>query len=184
MEPVILDKLKKDIIEVIADTIKALESNDNVAVGELSNHIIHCASIFQDEYSVTTAVIIFALSKIIQRENYIDPWIIHCLKRAAKHIQKNDFKHYSKDMNKLLKNISRTDERLDLYIQHVINEAQIKKASKIYAHGISLGQTAEVLGISQWELMRYIGLTKISEDAVEKVSVKSRLSYTKEIFGV
>ena len=80
--------------------------------------------------------------------------------------------------------ISKADSTLDLYIQHVIDEANVKKASKIYDHGISLGQTAQLLGISHWELMRYVGHTKIPEGVIEKVNIKVRLNYVYGLFGM
>ena len=179
-----IEKVRQDIIAVLRDVIKSLEKNDALSLSDLSNRIIHSASIFQDEYSISTAVIVFALSKIIQRENYIDVRITALLKRAIHHLQKQKINKYTKDIQKLMTNISKTDSKLNLYIQHVIDEAHVKKASKIYEHGISLGQTAYLLGISQWELMRYIGHTKIPETFIEKVDIKERLNYVNKLFGI
>ncbi|MFH1439998.1 MAG: hypothetical protein ABIG89_05500 [Candidatus Woesearchaeota archaeon] len=178
------EKVRKDIISLLDEVIKSLEKKDVIKLGFLSNKIIHCASIFQDEYSISAAVIVFALSKIIQRKNYIDQRVILVLKKAVTHLRKYQINKYSKDIKRLITFISNTDSKLDLYIQHVIDEAEVKKASKIYEHGISLGQTAQLLGISQWELMRYIGHTKIAEDFVEKINIKDRLRYVDSLFGL
>ncbi|MBT4824902.1 hypothetical protein HN695_01480 [Candidatus Woesearchaeota archaeon] len=178
------EKVRKDIIAVLKAVIVSLEKKDVLSLREISNKIIHSASIFQDEYSISTAVIVFALSKIIQRENLIDVRITTLLQKATHHLQKYQLNKYSNDMKKLINRISKSDSKLDLYIQHVMDEAHVKKASKIYEHGISLGQTAQILGISQWELMRYIGHTKIPESIIEKVSVRSRLKYIDELFGL
>ena len=59
-----------------------------------------------------------------------------------------------------------------------------KPGAHSFEHGISLGQTAQLLGISQWELMKYIGHTKITEGVTEKVSVRTRLKYVDELFGL
>ena len=179
-----IEKVRKDIIAVLEHVIQSLEKNDVLNLRELSNNIIHCASIYQDEYSISTAVIVFALSKIIQRKNYIDMRIITLLKRAVHHLRKYKVNKYSQDIKKLMTHISKADSKLDLYIQHVIDEANVKKASKIYEHGISLGQTAQLLGISHWELMRYVGHTKIPEGVIEKVNIKVRLNYVYGLFGM
>jgi len=80
--------------------------------------------------------------------------------------------------------ISNFDSKLNLYIQKVIDEAEIKKGSKLYEHGISLAQTADLLGVSQWELMKYIGQTKIADKFVDEVNVKDRLAHTRRLFGL
>ena len=77
--------------------------------------------------------------------------------------------------------ISTIDSKLKLYIGEVITQAEIKKGSKLYAHGISLGRAAEVLGISQWELMFYIGKTKLI-DVKGCVGVRERLNYARSLF--
>jgi len=177
-----IENIRIDIIALLKDTVKALEMNDIVLVRDLSNNIIHNASIFQDEHSISTAVIIYSLSKIIHRESYVDVRIINILNKAIDHLQKQQIGKYENDIKKLIKQISNTDSKLDLYIQHVMDQAHVKKASKVYEHGISLGQTAYLLGISQWELMKYIGHTKISEEFRDNVTVKSRITFARELF--
>jgi hypothetical protein len=178
------EKVRKEIIQLLDKVIQSLDKNDILGLQDLSNHIIHSASIFQDEYSVSAAVIVFALSKIIQRESFIDARITTLLKKAIHHLRKYQINKYTLDIRKLISLISNTDSKLGLYIQHVMDEAHVKKASKIYDHGISLGQTAQILGISQWELMKYIGHTKIPDNLVEKVNIRKRLKYVNELFGL
>ena len=59
------------------------------------------------------------------------------------------------------------------------------KGGKLYAHGLSVGQAASLLGISQYELMSYIGKTQISDVFPEEgMSVAKRTAYAKKLFGV
>jgi predicted S18 family serine protease len=178
------ENVRKDIISLLNDVVRSLQNHDVINLTELSNHIIHSASIYQDEYSISTAVIVFALSKITQRNNYVDVRIIALLNKAIHHLQKYQLNKYNKDIKKLVAQISKSDTQLDLYIQHVMDEANVKKASKIYEHGISLGQTAQLLGISQWELMKYVGNTKITDNFVEKVSINTRLKQAFDLFKI
>ena len=67
-------------------------------------------------------------------------------------------------------------------MQEVIEEAKIKKGYKLHEHGISLGRTAEILGISQWELMNYVGKTKISDVDIVPTDVVQRLKLARGIF--
>ena len=59
--------------------------------------------------------------------------------------------------------IDRLDTKLKNYIKEVIKDSQIARGSRLYEHGISLGRTADLLGISKWELIEYSGKTGISE---------------------
>ncbi len=77
--------------------------------------------------------------------------------------------------------INKIDTKLKLYIEEVISKAKVKKGSKLHEHGLSIARTAEVLGISQWELMNYVGKTTIS--TVDGVDVKTRLNFARKLFG-
>jgi predicted transcriptional regulator len=70
------------------------------------------------------------------------------------------------------------------YIQEVLRKASINKASKIYEHGISLGQTAQLLGITQWELSEYSGQTNVSDNDYNKtLDIKKRAKMALEFFS-
>ncbi len=180
--------IKKDILAILSDTIEILKVKEEKGIAEmkeLSNHVIHNASIFQDEDSISIAILIYSLSKIIERKdkelNYSN--ILNQLKASYTFLEKSNTDNYRKTIKRLFKFISTVDTKLKLYIEEVINQAQIKKGSKIYEHGISLARASEILGISQWELMFYIGKTKIPDVyEVELISLKKRLNYTKSLF--
>ncbi len=178
--------VKKDILRVLSDVtniLKVEEEKDVADLRELSNHVIHDASIFQDEDSVSIAILIYSLSKVIERrEGKLNYKVLLGLIRDAKNdLEQNRIDGYRKVIKKLFRFISTIDTKLKLYIEQVINQAEIKKGSKLYAHGISLGRAAEILGISQWELMFYIGKTKLP-DIKGGVSVRQRLSYARGLF--
>jgi len=180
------ETIKKDILSIISETIEILklkEEKDIVELKELSNHTIHNASIFQDEDSVSIAILIYSLSKIIERKfgEFDFKPILNLLTWAFNYLKKDNTHEYRKTVKKLFSLISGIDSRLKLYIGEVIRQAQIKKGSQLYRHGISLPRAAEILGISQWELMNYIGHTKIV-DTEAKVDIKSRLSFARGLF--
>jgi hypothetical protein len=178
--------VKKDILVILSKLIEILrikEERDAAEIKELSNHTMHNASIFQDEDSISIAILIYALSKIIERrENEIDcnP-IIKLIKEAKEFIDKNNFYKYRNKVKNIFDFISSIDSKLKLYIVEVIKQAQIKKGSKLYAHGISSARAAEILGISQWELVSYIGKTQLT-NVVGGVSVRQRLNYARGLF--
>ena len=64
-----------------------------------------------------------------------------------------------------------------------ITHAKIKKARKIYEHGISLGRVSELVGISEWELMNYTSQTKFHDRSeLKTISVRDRLKTLKKVF--
>jgi predicted transcriptional regulator len=82
------------------------------------------------------------------------------------------------------KTLSSLSVNLKPYIEEVMRKASINKASKIYEHGISLGQTANLLGISQWELSEYTGQTSIADTNYNNtINTKKRAQMAMEFFG-
>jgi len=179
------DIVKKDILSVLRQAIEILEKKDFNALSELSNHTVHDASIFQDDDSVSIAVLIYALSKVIQRcsEKGIDyNRIPALLKKAEELLNKEEEKRYADAVKQLFSEVKKLDEHLGLFITEVLDKARIKKGSKLHEHGISIARTSELMGISQWELMTYVG--KVAETPEKPaVSVAERLSFARELFG-
>jgi AraC-like DNA-binding protein len=178
------DILKKDILEVLEQVLASLQAEDHHALSELSNHVIHDASIFQDDDSVSFAVVIYALSKIVQRccdEKIPVPQVASLLQEAKDALELGKEDVYRTVVKRIFEEVKKLDEKISLYITEVINQARIKKASKMSEHGISLARTAELLGISQWELQDYFGKTQIPEHELG-VPVKHRLKLARSWF--
>ncbi len=176
------DIVKTDILKVLNSASMMIEKGDTMGLKELSNHTIHNASIFQDEDSVTIAVIIYTLAKIFERENRCEMSIVPIINSAKKNLFENNLESYKLNLTKIYTHIKNHDSKNKLYIQEVIQQAGVKKSSKIYDHGVSLGQAASILGVSQWELMEYIGNTSIT-DNFEPDNLKKRLSTARKLFG-
>ena len=161
----------KHIIEVLEKAKKAIEQEDVLALGELSNQTIHTVSAHQDTGNITMAVIIYALSKVIERRSSlkIKNWNLFIKRveapftQAIKALKEDNVEKYEKAMQAARKAITSTSLNIKPYIQDVMRKASVNKASKIYEHGISLGQTAEILGLSIWELSEYTGQTRIPD---------------------
>jgi hypothetical protein len=178
------DIVRKDILDVLEQAIMSLQANDHLALTELSNHVIHDASIFQDDDSVSFAVLVYALSKIGQRcsaETVSCAHVHPLLSRARDALAAGNDEEYRAAIRQMFKEISALDEKLKLYITEVMEKAKVKKASKMHEHGISLARTAELLGISQWELQDYIGKTRIP-DVELGVPVRERLERARKWF--
>ncbi len=174
--------VKGDIIAVLNNAILAIHKGDLVALREESNHIIHCSAIFQRQESIQTAVVIYALAKILERGKTIDARVLDTIQKAISFMEADNIRGFNTEIKALFDMISVVDDQLSRYMQHIVTEAQIKKGSRIYEHGISLGKTAEIFGLSQWELMKYVGKTRMSEETGETVPIKQRIAYARQLF--
>ncbi|MFH1591244.1 MAG: hypothetical protein ABIC95_04930 [archaeon] len=176
--------VRKDILAIISQLLPLLEKGkaQTPEIRTLSNRTIHNASIFQDQDSVSIAVVTYALSKIIDRQGHIDARILKALRRAYNYLLDKDVGRYERRIKDLLRFIAEQDKNLKSYITQVIEQAQVKKGSKIYDHGISMARTSEILGISQWELSSYVGSTTINDMDDEGVPIAKRMKFARSLF--
>ena len=157
------DKEVEHFISVLEETRRAIKNNDVVKLRDLSNQTIHTASSDQETGSILMAVLIYTMGKLVERKDSLNikRWSVFekrfdsFLSLASISLKKRDFASFEKDLENARKAITSISINLKPYIQEVLRKASINKASKIYEHGISLGQTAKLLGITEWELAEY-----------------------------
>jgi len=178
-------------INVLEQTIKALREKDPIKLRELSDRTIHSASTEQNPGSITSAVIIYTLSKLIERRDYskIKNWdkfvtkFNSLIKLAIDALKKQNLKAYEKHLQKARKSLESISVNLKQYIREIIQKASINKSSKLYEHGISLGQTAKLLGVTEWEIAEYSGQRGIADNSQnESIAVEKRAKIALEFF--
>ncbi len=184
---------KENILRVLRETLTALNSKDYSYIKELSNQTIHSASIQQDSTSITTAVFLYTLSKILEREEYKKEkgWevfyrkMLNHISSAIESLEKDNLKNFDYSLKKIRREMSHLSGNLRNSIQDVFRKAEINKASKIYEHGISLEQTAKLLGVSLWELANYAGQRTLlySEPELNTIDVKKRIKIVEDFFN-
>lgn len=159
------------VIKVLQEAKEALKREDVLKLNELSNQTIHSASSSQDTGSITIAILVYTLSKLVERKYYlkIKNWNLFIKKidlsfsLAIKALKDSKIDKYEKYIEMTRKSIVAASVNLKPYIEEVLRKASINKGSKIYEHGISMGQTSKLLGITKWELSEYTGQTKIAD---------------------
>jgi alpha-glucuronidase len=109
--------------------------------------------------------------------------LLSMLNSCISSLKNNEDGSFRKSIKNIFNFIRTIDEKLRLYIHEVINQAQIKKGCKLCEHGISIARASEVLGISQWELMHYIGKTTLIDQFSEPVNVSYRLKIARSLFS-
>ncbi|UCD20914.1 MAG: hypothetical protein JSW08_04060 [archaeon] len=182
---------KEHTLRVLKKTIKTLKARDMTMLRTLSNQTIHTASVYQDPDAIALAVTIYALSKIVERENYRHypdwkPFIKSCLSYLDKtitYLEKGDMKRFRNNLMGIRGEIENISSKLKEYIKEVFRKAAISKASRIYEHGISRAETAKLLGITQWELAEYVGRTGIADIRLSVTrTVRDRIKLAQSLF--
>lgn len=162
---------KENIIRILKESKIAIKNENVVLLKELSNQTVHTASIYQDSDNVAVAVIVYSLSKLMERKHYhqYKNWpqffrcYVSCINNAILFLKKEDIGGFREQIRRIRKSINKLSGNLKKYIKDVFRKASINKASRIYEHGISMETTSKLLGISIWELAEYAGETGISD---------------------
>ena len=69
------------------------------------------------------------------------------LDNAMRSLEIDNEKDYKKASKSLIQTIDKLDYKLRGYMIKVIEKAKVHKASRLHEHGISVGRTAEILGV-------------------------------------
>ncbi len=180
-----------NVLRILKETRNALERNDSFNIRGLSNQTINTASLTQDADNIAVAVIVYSLSKIVERLDYrqLLGWkkfynnVLLYLDKSIADIENKDYGRFREDFKMIRGSIENLSGKLKKYIREVFRNAEISKASRIYEHGISMEQTASLLGISQYELAEYAGRTGIPDVPENRtMNTKSRIKLAMELF--
>lgn len=183
---------KENVIEILEKARKAVKQGDVVAIKDLSSRTLHTSAVYQDPDNINIAVILYALSKLLERTRYheMEGWdrfektYIESIENALIALKRNDISAYRSQISRIKDAVDRVSGKLKGYIEGVFRKAQINKASRIYEHGISREVAAKILGISLWELNDYVGKTGIADvDLAYTLDIKQRLKNAEEIFS-
>lgn len=185
-------KERENVLRILKETKEAIKQGDSNKIKLLSNQTTNTASLTQDPDNITVAVIIYSIGKILERGNYqsLRGWdtfyrnVLVFLDKSIEDIEKNNEKGFRKDFEMIRSSISKLSGKLKKYIQEVFRKASINKASRLYEHGVSMEQTAELLGVTMFELADYAGKTGISDVPISRtMDAKTRIKLAMDMFG-
>lgn len=180
-----------NVLRILQETKVALERNDSFSLRSLSNQTVNTSTLTQDSDNIAVAVIVYSLSKIVERQDYkqLPGWkkfydnIILYLDKSIKDIEKREYGKFREDFKAIRGSIDNLSGKLKKYVKEVLRTAEVSKASRLYEHGISMEQTANLLGITLYELAEYVGKTGISEVPENRtMGTKERIKLAMDIF--
>ncbi len=180
------------VVQVLREAQSALNNDNAFKLQQLSDQTIHSASIHQHTDFITIAVIMYSLNKLVVKKQkmHLPKWPVF-VKKFNEEIDQAINSLKQKDNEEFLRHIEHTKGLLETLspsikenVQEVIRRASINKAGRIYEHGISLSQTAKLLGVSEWELAEYIGQRITHEPAfTSTIDVKKRAKVALDFFS-
>ena len=183
---------RDNVLRIFQETKAAVASGNSAKIRSLSNQTTNTASLTQDPDNIAAAVVVYALSKIIEREDYksLTGWknfysnYLGSIDKIIDAIKREDDKAYRQNIAIIRGAIGKLSGKLKDYIQDVFRRASINKASRIYEHGISMENTAKLLGVSLFELADYAGQGRYADIPEAKtIDEKTRLKIAMEMFS-
>ncbi len=183
---------KENVLRIFQETKEAITKGDVAKIRNLSNQTTNTAALTHDPDNISAAVVVYALSKIMEREDYrkLPGWnnlyntYIGAIDKILVALQKNDEKTFRQNIELIRNSINKSSGKLKDYIKDVFRSASINKASRLYEHGISMEKTSKLLGITQFELAEYAGKGKIPDVPEAKtVNVRSRIKLIMDMFA-
>jgi hypothetical protein len=181
-----------NVLRILKETKRFFEEDKPYELKALSDQTIHSAAITQDGDNVVVAVLVYSLGKVMERGHYreMGGWdefykvVTTNLGLAIKALEKNNMENARIYLGRIRNSLNKTEEDLNRYIKDVFAKAEINKAFKLYEHGLSSEATANLLGVSLWDMASYIGQSNIG-DAKFSISlpVAKRVKIAEEIFG-
>jgi len=118
-----------------------------------------------------------------ERWERIKKGILSGLRKALAEIEKGDMKGFERNLDSVVSSVKKADEKMGYYVQNLFEKARVKYASFAYSMGLGLGQAASLTGANKKHLLRYIGVTRISDREEVTKSIGERLKALKAKMG-
>jgi len=178
------DEVRKNILYVL-ESLKSMLLKNEIVISDLkmlSNSVMEDVSLFHDRDSILIGVLVYSLYKIFSRNSGFDKRPLKSLIQSS--IKKIDSEvEFHRSIRSIFDQINKYDKNVDQDILSIVEHAQIKKGLKVYEHGISIGQAAEIIGVSKWSIMEYLGRSDvIDKDPNMRVDQKTRLLFARSLF--
>lgn len=178
-------EIKSNILFVLRSLKDMLSSNKLIIADlkKLSNRLMNDITLFHDKDCISLSVLVYALYKIFSKNSDFDRANLKRYISSAISSIDNDAE-FRANMRALFDHLKKFDTNLDSTIIQTIKHAQVKRGLKMYEDGLTIGQAAEIMGVSKWEIMEYLGPTNIvDKDPTLRVDSRERLQFARSLFS-
>ncbi len=186
MKEVERKSLIKDIGRAI-DILEHKEAKDVHELRELSDHTIKDVALYKNTDAVSLAVLIYSIYKVfycVQGEKYQK--LVRELKNARKHLEQKNFGAYTRSLGRMFSLIKSCNQSVKTHVRDVLYAAKVTKGVTLLDHGLSTKRAAEIMGITEWDILTHVGGTGSSvshSHRHEKVQANKRLQTAHSLFN-
>ncbi|MBI2573606.1 hypothetical protein HYV86_07110 [Candidatus Woesearchaeota archaeon] len=151
----------------------------------LSDKGIENVALYKNLDIISITVLTYSLYKLIPSINsqeIITNLIIE-LEKARNALAKRDLPKYNLPMKKAFTLVQSVHGEVREHLQDVLAAARIKKGTALLEHGLSIGQAAGLMGLSNWDLQEYAAKTTALGIHVT-IPVEKRLKNAFKLFNL
>ena len=180
--------VRKEILFDLTKAIEILSQKDTQDLEELkalSNHAIEDVAVQKDLDLISMTVLLYSIYKVVQslQENEYQA-LVQQLRLESQELHNGNLGKYNPAMVQLYKIVKKGNASVREHLQDVMQAARIKKGTALLEHGLSIGQAAGLMGLSNWDLQQYAAKTTALEHSYHGVRAKKRLQLAWQLFGM
>ncbi|HIH11178.1 TPA: hypothetical protein HA241_03245 [Candidatus Woesearchaeota archaeon] len=182
------EEIEKEVLYDVRECIKIIEvrnETDFTQLETLSNHAIEDVAVYKDADIITITVFLYSLYKVVRTLNDTEyQTVIRLLRATQRALEQHNLGNYNRSIKALFSAVEKSNTQTREHLQTVMDAARIKKGTVLLSKGLSIGQAAGLMGLSNWDLQSYASKTTALEHDEKGVPASTRLNITLKIFGV
>lgn len=177
--------------EILFDLQKAFqilekrEATDVEGLRILSDHAIEDVAAQKDLDLVAVTVLLYSFYKVAPGLGEREYGLLRKeLQAALQDLGQGRYGKYNFHIKRLFELVRQCHGKVREHLQDVLHAARIKKGTLLLEKGLSMGQAAGLMGLSNWDLQGYAGKTNVFYQHKEAIPAKKRLQAAFRVFGV
>jgi hypothetical protein len=180
--------IKKEILNDLRQILEVFESNNpkvRQVLEKLSNHAVEDVALYKDLDIISITVLIYSLHKTIRCLTTTHKLqLVKALQRAIGALESGNLGKYNANIKQLFFVVKECNADVKNHLQDVMQAAKIKKGTALLQKGLSMGQAAGLMGLSNWDLQEYAAKTTALSEHTESMRASIRLDQAFTLFGI
>ena len=153
--------IKKELSYILSQLITIFEvKSDDVddRLKELSDKEVEMIALYKDLDLISLNVLVYSLYKTIKCIPPTDQaLILKQLNLAKNGLKADNLTRYNRSIRKLFETVRGCNAKVKEHLDDVMHATRIKKGTTLLQKGLSIGQAAGLMGLSNWDLQQYAG---------------------------
>lgn len=178
--------IRKEITYDLGQIQALLEKgSDPEQIRILSDHTISDVAAYKDMDMITITVLIYALYKIYPFALLEDKeQVLEHVSAAKVALAERNLGEYNAQIRTLYTFIQSKSSSVKDHLESVMQAARVKKGTVLLEHGLTIGQAAGLMGLSNWDLQEYASKTAVFEPTKETMLTSKRLKIAYSLFNL